>query len=104
MVAITVVGATKHDFQTGKLVNIAVAQFGSVFVVYFMEPPTANYTDLLRNDNAVDVRFRREMIARGIFMMPLPLKRNHLTAAHTEQDMAKTLEAAEVVFRKLGGN
>jgi glutamate-1-semialdehyde 2,1-aminomutase len=73
-------------------------------LLYFMEPPTANYTDSLRNDNAIDVRFRRETIARGIFMMPLPLKRNQLTAADTEQDMAKTLEAAEVVFRKLGGN
>jgi glutamate-1-semialdehyde 2,1-aminomutase len=81
-----------------------VAQFGSVFVVYFMEPPIENYTDILRNDNAMDVAFRREMVARGIFMMPLALKRNHLTAAHTEQDMARTLEAAEDVFRTLGRN
>ncbi len=81
-----------------------VAQFGSVFVVYFMEPPVTNYTDLLRNDNAMDVKFRREMVTRGIFMMPLALKRNHLTASHTEQDMAKTLEAAEDVFRKFGRN
>lgn len=81
-----------------------VAQFGSVFVVYFMEPPAENYTDLLRNDTTMDVNFRREMGACGIFMMPLALKRNHLTAAHTDQDVAKTLEAAEDVFRSLGRN
>lgn len=81
-----------------------VAQFGSVFVVYFMEPPVENYTDVLRNDTAMDVRFRRSMVERGIFMMPLALKRNHLTTAHTEKDMAHTLEAAEDVFRILGRN
>ena len=79
-----------------------VAQFGSVFVVYFMEPPIENYTDLLRNDNAMDVKFRREMVARGIFMMPLALKRNHLMAASSDLDMARTLEAVEDVFHTLG--
>jgi glutamate-1-semialdehyde 2,1-aminomutase len=81
-----------------------VAQFGSVFVVYFMEPPVESYTDVLRNDNATDVKFRRSMVERGIFMMPLALKRNHFTAAHTEKDMALTLDAAEDVFCSLGRN
>jgi len=76
-----------------------VAQFGSVVVPYFMEPPAATYTDLLRNDKKKDARFRREMIARGIFMLPLALKRNHVMASHTSSDLARTLEAAEDVLK-----
>jgi glutamate-1-semialdehyde 2,1-aminomutase len=78
-----------------------VAHFGSVVVPYFLEPPVENYTDLLRNDTAMDLRFRKEMIRRGIFMLPVAMKRNHLTASHTERDLAETLNAAEDVFRTL---
>ena len=78
-----------------------VAHFGSVVVPYFLEPPVESYTDLLRNDTAKDLRFRKGMIRRGIFMLPVAMKRNHLTASHTEQDLAETLNAAEDVFRTL---
>ncbi len=78
-----------------------VAQYGSVFVIYFMEPPVGSYTDLLRNDKRRDVQFRRGMIARGCFCLPLPLKRNHISAAHTSEDLARTLEAAEDVLKEI---
>jgi glutamate-1-semialdehyde 2,1-aminomutase len=80
-------------------VRAHVAQFGSVFVLYFMEGPVRNYTDLLRNDKEMDLRFRRGMVERGIFMLPLALKRNHLTASHTREDLAVTLEAADQVLK-----
>ena len=38
---------------------MTVAVFGSVFVPYFMDGPIDTYTDLLRNDDAADVAFRR---------------------------------------------
>jgi glutamate-1-semialdehyde 2,1-aminomutase len=83
-------------------VKAHVARFGSVVVPYFMEPPVENYTDLLRNDNEMDVRFRQQMVSRGIFMLPLALKRNHLTAAHSLEDISQTLQQAEDVLRHLG--
>ena len=78
-------------------VEAHVARFGSVVVPYFMEPPVRNYTDLLRNNTSMDVRFRREMIERGIFMLPVALKRNHVSAAHTADDIAATLNAARLM-------
>lgn len=78
-----------------------VAHFGSVVVPYFMEPPVESYTDLLRNNTQLDLHFRREMMKRGIFMFPVALKRNHLTASHTEADVAQTLNAAEYVLRAM---
>ena len=78
-----------------------VAHFGSVVVPYFMEPPVESYTDLLRNDTRMDVQFRRAMIERGIFMLPAALKRNHLTASHTDEDVTRTLNTAEDVLRSI---
>lgn len=78
-----------------------ISHFGSVVVPYFLDPPIENYTDLLRNDTAMDLRFRREMVNRGIFMLPVAMKRNHLTASHTEEDVARTLNTAEDVFKIL---
>ena len=80
---------------------MTVARFGSVFVPYFMEGPIETYTDLLRNDNQRDVWFRRTMCERGVFMLPTALKRNHVSAAHTQADLDLTLETAREVLRAM---
>jgi glutamate-1-semialdehyde 2,1-aminomutase len=82
-------------------IPMTVALFGSVFVPYFMEGPIESYTDLLRNDTARDVWFRRTMCERGIFMLPTALKRNHVSAAHTQADIDRTVETAREVLRAL---
>ena len=82
-------------------IPLTVACFGSVFVPYFMEGPIESYADLLRNDDARDVAFRKAMCERGIFMIPTALKRNHVSAAHTEADIDHTLEVAREVLRDL---
>jgi glutamate-1-semialdehyde 2,1-aminomutase len=76
-----------------------VAHFGSVVVPYFLDGAVETYTDLLSNNAAVDVRFRREMVDRGFFLLPMALKRNHISAAHTQEEVDRTLEAAETVLK-----
>jgi glutamate-1-semialdehyde 2,1-aminomutase len=41
------------------------------------------------------------MIDKGFLMMPMNLKRNHLMAAHTSDDIDRALEAAGEVFRDM---
>jgi glutamate-1-semialdehyde 2,1-aminomutase len=84
-------------------IPMTVAQFGSVFVPYFFDGPTERYEDLLANDTARDVWFRRTMCERGIFMLPQALKRNHVSAAHTAADIDRTLERARDVLRAMPG-
>lgn len=55
-----------------------------VVLIFDIEGPIETYTDLLRNNNRLDVWFRRTMCERGIFMIPTALKRNHVSAAHTQ--------------------
>jgi glutamate-1-semialdehyde 2,1-aminomutase len=82
-------------------IPMKVALFGSVFVPYFMEGPIETYTDLLRNNTAHDIWFRKTMCEHGIFMIPTALKRNHVSAAHTDADIDRTLETARDVLKRL---
>jgi glutamate-1-semialdehyde 2,1-aminomutase len=76
-------------------VPAVVGGFGSLFVLCFMEGPLETYDDVLRNDHELFMRYRRELIARGVFEMPESLGRSHISASHTEDDVDRSLAAAE---------
>lgn len=82
-------------------IDMTVAGYGSVFVPYFMSGPINRYRDLLRNNSEADVMFRSRMAARGIFMLPTAMKRNHISAAHSEADIDQTLGVAEEVLTEM---
>ncbi len=84
-------------------IRATVAGFGSIFVTYFMEGPAETYTDLLANDAGKFVEYRRRLMDRGIFKMPTNLKRAHISYAHTEADIDRTLQAAEDVLKEMSG-
>ncbi len=77
------------------------AGYGGVFALYFAEGPIRGYRDLLRDNDEAYVAFHRRMTDRGFLMLPLALKRNHISAAHTEDDIDRTLEAARDVLRSI---
>jgi glutamate-1-semialdehyde-2,1-aminomutase len=79
-------------------IEATVAGFGGVFALYFAKAPVLGYRDLMRNDNAAYVAFHRGMTERGFLMLPLALKRNHVSGAHTDEDVARTLDAARDVL------
>ena len=82
-------------------VKATVAGFGSIFLIYFLEGPVRNYTDLMRNDAERFLAYRRGMVERGIFKLPLNLKRNHLSFSHTDEHVDSTLETAEAVLKNV---
>jgi glutamate-1-semialdehyde 2,1-aminomutase len=79
-------------------VPAVVGGFGSLFVLCFMDGPLVTYSDVLRNDTALFMRYRRELIARGVFEMPESLGRSHISAAHTQDDVDGSLEVAEAAL------
>jgi glutamate-1-semialdehyde 2,1-aminomutase len=80
-------------------VPAVVGGFGSLFVLCFMDGPLETYEDVLRNDDALFGRYRRELIRRGVFEMPESLGRSHIGASHTADDIDRSLEAAEEALR-----
>jgi glutamate-1-semialdehyde 2,1-aminomutase len=68
-------------------------------VLCFMDGPLETYDDVLRNDAALFSAYRRELVARGVFEMPENLGRSHISAAHTADDIDRSLAAAEEALR-----
>ncbi len=79
---------------------VVVTGFGSVFVTYFMDGPAERYDDLLRNDKAMYVGYRRNLLEHGVFELPMNLKRSHVSYAHKEADIDALLEATETAVLK----
>jgi glutamate-1-semialdehyde 2,1-aminomutase len=105
-------GVHEHVFRLGRRMRdglaeigaragipVTVGGFGSLFVLCFMEPPLETYEDVLRNDTGLFMRYRRELVGRGIFEMPESLGRSHIGAAHTDDDVDRSHEAAEEALR-----
>lgn len=76
-----------------------VAGFGSVYLLYFMEGQIEHYEDLLRNDQKQFVAYRQSLMERGIFELPLNLKRNHISFSHTDQHIDYSLQVAEDILK-----
>jgi glutamate-1-semialdehyde 2,1-aminomutase len=56
---------------------------------------------LTSHDFGFDSRYRRALIERGIYHFPLPCKQGSVSAAHTDEDIARTLEATRAVLQEL---
>ncbi len=84
-------------------VRATVAGFGSVFLTYFMDGTIENYSDLMRNDAAFFIEYRRRLMQRGFFKIPMNIKRAHISYAHTEADVDNTLQAVEDVLKDMTG-
>jgi glutamate-1-semialdehyde 2,1-aminomutase len=80
-------------------VEAYVGGYGSLFVLCFMEGPLRSYEDVLRNDNARFLRYRRALVDGGVFEMPESLGRSHISAAHTADDVDRSLEVARDALR-----
>ncbi len=67
---------------------------GSLSTVFFTAQPVRNYADAKRSDTTRYARFFREMLDRGIFLAPSQFEAAFVSAAHTSQDIDRTLAAA----------
>jgi len=87
-----------HDILN---IDAFVAGFGSVWTTYFMDFQPKKYSDLQYNNGDLYVRYRKKLLERGIFKMPMNIKRNHISYSHTVNEIDTTLEAIEDVLREL---
>ena len=71
-----------------------VQGFGGTFTTYFIPGEAHGYRDLLANDTVASRAYHRAMIDRGFLMLPIPMKRMHVSGAFTELDVDRTVDAA----------
>ncbi len=82
-------------------IRAQTAGFGSVWLIYFFDGEFKDYADLLRNDNDLDMRFRRALIAGKHIFQPLQLKRLYLSLSHDHNILNDTLELIDTTMADL---
>jgi glutamate-1-semialdehyde 2,1-aminomutase len=88
-----------HEITARAGIPAVVTGYGSLYALLFMEGPVDSYDDVVRNDKDLVLRYRTELIARGVFEMPESYGRNHISASHTDEDIDRSLSAAEEALR-----
>jgi glutamate-1-semialdehyde 2,1-aminomutase len=71
-----------------------INSMGSLATVFFTPDPVRSYRDAKRSDTKRYAKFFREMLDRGIFLAPSQFEAAFISAAHTSQDIDRTLAAA----------
>jgi glutamate-1-semialdehyde 2,1-aminomutase len=85
---------------TGSAVDgVMVNRVGSMFTFFFTDQRVTDYESAKRCDTARFGRFFRLMLERGIYLAPSQFEAAFLSAAHSEEDIDRTVEAARECFR-----
>ncbi|MBI5643703.1 MAG: glutamate-1-semialdehyde 2,1-aminomutase [Deltaproteobacteria bacterium] len=72
---------------------------GSMFTVFFSERPVTNWPDAKACDTARFGRYFTKMLKNGIYLPPSQFEAVFVGLAHSKDDIAKTLEAADKSFK-----
>ena len=74
---------------------------GSMFCGYFTSSEVCNLSDAMKTDRDMFSRFFHAMLDRNIYFAPSQFEAGFISAAHTPQDIEKTIQAASEVFKSL---
>jgi len=74
---------------------------GSMACLFFNQKPVRNYDDATASDTERYAAFFRGMLDRGVYFAPSQFEAAFMSAAHTDAEIDKTLEAARETFAEL---
>jgi glutamate-1-semialdehyde 2,1-aminomutase len=76
-----------------------VQRVGSMVTLFFHDGPVRDYDDAKRSDTRLFGRFFWEMLSRGVYLPCSQFEAAFVSAAHTEDDIDRTVEAAREALR-----
>ncbi|HVM92194.1 MAG TPA: glutamate-1-semialdehyde 2,1-aminomutase [Terriglobales bacterium] len=71
---------------------------GSMFTWFFTRGPVTHWPSAAKSNTEAFGRFFRAMLENGVYLPPSQFEAAFLGAAHTEQDVQRTVEAAKQAF------
>jgi glutamate-1-semialdehyde 2,1-aminomutase len=80
-------------------VKIFLSRIGSMFTAFFSDGPVRDYEGALAADTKRYAAFFHAMLERGVYLPPSQFETAFVSAAHTDDDIAKTVAAAAEAFR-----
>ncbi|MGD6967665.1 glutamate-1-semialdehyde 2,1-aminomutase [Rossellomorea vietnamensis] len=76
---------------------------GSMIGIFFTNEEVKNYEGAKSSDLELFSSYYREMANEGVFLPPSQFEGLFLSTAHTDEDIEKTIQAAEKAFQKIKG-
>jgi glutamate-1-semialdehyde 2,1-aminomutase len=76
---------------------------GSMIGIFFTDNEVKNYEGAKSSDLDLFANYYREMANEGVFLPPSQFEGLFLSTAHTDEDIEKTIQAAEKAFQKIKG-
>ncbi|SMP15795.1 glutamate-1-semialdehyde 2,1-aminomutase [Desulfurobacterium pacificum] len=80
--------------------KLCFKQIESISIVYFTNKDVKNYQDALTSNTEAYAVFFRKMLEQGVYLAPSQFEVAFMSTAHTEEDIEKTIKAAEVAFKE----
>ena len=74
---------------------------GSMFCGYFIDRPVYNLADAMHSDRARFSKYFHGMLEEGVYFAPSQFEAGFISAAHTPEDIEKTVQAAAKVMKTL---
>ena len=84
-------------------VPLTINRIRGSFSTHFCSSPVTNYEESQLSDSGQFARFFRHMLGEGVCLAPSKYEAWFLTTAHTEQDIASTIDAADRAFKAMSG-
>jgi glutamate-1-semialdehyde 2,1-aminomutase len=78
--------------------GVTVNRVGSMFTWFFTPGPVTDYETARKSDTQAFSRFFHHMLERGIYLAPSQFEAAFVSAAHSEDDIKQTAEAARSFF------
>lgn len=85
-----------------KGMSVSLVNNASAFCVYFAENAPSDLHDILETvDFVTDLKYRKALINKGIYHIPIACKQGSVSYSHTTEDIAKTLEITREVLEEI---
>ena len=82
-------------------VPFSTNRVGAMFGLFFSAEKVGAYAQAVACDVAAFNRFFHAMLKRGVYLAPSAFEAGFMSSAHSEQDIADTLQAARAAFQEL---
>ena len=82
-------------------VPVTAASVGTMWGLFFHEGPVTGWESAAAADTERFAAWHRGMLSRGVYLAPSQFEAGFLSTAHTDEDVALTLDAAATTFSAL---
>ncbi len=89
------------DLFREKGLPVRINRVGSMFTLFFTADEVVDFDSASRSDTAMFARFFRGMLAAGINLAPAQLEAGFVSFAHTDEDIARTVDACAKALKTL---